>query len=98
MRYFYLWCHHCPTQVIVETEAPVDAPEGQPQYCPGDGPTECPACGCVLHDWDIAGRFEPALNTNTPEVRAAWRAWHAQKTKKFIDEVRDRWYAGGKTR
>jgi len=36
-RYFYFWCERCPTRVTVETEAPYEAPGGEPQYiCPDD--------------------------------------------------------------
>jgi hypothetical protein len=36
-RYYYFWCERCPTRVTVETEAPVGAPDGEPQYaCPAD--------------------------------------------------------------
>ena len=74
MRYFYLWCETCPTQVIVETDVPVDAPGAY--YASGDGPHQCPACHDTLHDWDdIAGHFPEAMNNNTPEVRRRWREW-----------------------
>ncbi len=36
IRYFYFWCERCPTRVTVETEAPVGAPDGEPQYISPD--------------------------------------------------------------
>ncbi len=32
IRYFYFWCERCPTRITVETEAPPDAPDGEPEY------------------------------------------------------------------
>ena len=31
-RYFYFWCERCPTRITIETEAPPDAPKGEPEY------------------------------------------------------------------